>query len=325
MPGFAGPFRLLADLILEQKVDVCDVPIATVTDGYLRYAKDTAAWNLEEATWFLAICAVLLELKVARLTPKHTELDEEELLGASPDLAYARSIELRAFRKVAVEIARRLEDEAGFFTRDVGPGPEYAHLYPDPMEHITSQQLAEVAAALLRPPPTLDLSHVTPIRFTVTDAIQAVSHLGAARPGPASFRELTADCEDRMHVVVRFLALLELYRDGKVEIEQAETFGEIEVAWRGEPGDRRRTDPRHRTLEALLFVSDEPLTPAVLSQAMELTAASWSPCATDCKPSWRRAAPASCCAPWPAAGGCSRTRTRSRSSSASCCPRARRN
>ena len=51
--------------------------------------------------------------------------------------------------------------------------------------------------------------------------------------GPASFRELTADCEDRMHVVVRFLALLELYRDGKVEIEQAETFGEIEVAWRG--------------------------------------------------------------------------------------------
>ena len=90
VPGFAGPFRLLADLILEQKVDVCDVPIATVTDGFLRYAKDTAAWNLEEATWFLAICAVLLELKIARLTPKHTELDEEDLLGASPDLAYAR-------------------------------------------------------------------------------------------------------------------------------------------------------------------------------------------------------------------------------------------
>ena len=138
VPGFTGPFRLLADLILEQKVDVCDVPIATVTDGFLRYAKDTAAWNLEEATWFLAICAVLLELKISRLTPKHTELDEEDLLGASPDLAYARSIELRAFRRVAVELARRLEDEAGFFTRDVGPGPEYAHLYPDPMEHVAA-------------------------------------------------------------------------------------------------------------------------------------------------------------------------------------------
>ncbi len=50
---------------------------------------------------------------------------------------------------------------------------------------------------------------------------------------PASFRELVADCEDRIHVVVRFLALLELYRDGKVELQQGATFGEIEVEWRG--------------------------------------------------------------------------------------------
>jgi segregation and condensation protein A len=233
VPGFQGPFRLLADLILDQKVDVCDVPISTVTDGYLRYAKEADTWNLEEATWFLAICAVLLELKIARLTPKQTELDEEDLVGGSPDLAYARSIELRAFRKVALELARRLEDEAGYFTRDVGPGPEFSHLYPDPMEKVTADQLAVLAAQLLRPPPTLDLSHVTPIRFTVTDAMQAVeAHLRRVETGLASFRELTADCEDRMEKVVRFLALLELYRDGKIELQQAATFGEIEVAWR---------------------------------------------------------------------------------------------
>jgi segregation and condensation protein A len=233
VPGFDGPFRLLADLILEQKVDVCDVPIAAVTDGFLRYAKSTGGWNLEEATWFLAICAVLLELKVSRLTPKHTELDEEDLLGGSPDLAYARSLELRAFRQVALELTRRLEDEAGYFARDIGPGPEFASLYPDPMVGVLPEQLAALAAQLLRPPPTLDLSHVTPIRFTVSDAIEAVeAHLAQREAGLATFRELTADCEDRMHVVVRFLALLELYRDGKVELEQAATFGEIEVAWK---------------------------------------------------------------------------------------------
>ena len=234
VPGFQGPFRLLADLILDQKVDVCDVPIATVTNGFLRYAKDAEAWNLEEATWFLAICAVLLELKVSRLTPTHTELDEEDLLGGSPDLAYARSIELRAFRKVAVELIRRLEAEAGYFARDIGPGPEFSHLYPDPMVSVVPEQLAALAAQLLRPPPTLDLSHVTPIRFTVSDAIEAVeAHLARLDRGQATFRELTEDCEDRMHVVVRFLALLELYRDGRVELEQGETFGEIAVAWRG--------------------------------------------------------------------------------------------
>jgi segregation and condensation protein A len=234
LPVFAGPFRLLADLIMEQKVDVCDVQIARVTDAFLEHAKDADRWNLEEATWFLAICAVLLELKVARLTPKHPDVDEEDLVGGSPDLLYARSIELRAFRAVAVELARRLEDEAGYFTRDAGPGPEFSHLYPDPMERVTAATLARMAAQLLRPPPTLDLSHVTPIRYTVADAMNAVEGRFVAFGGrQASFRDLVADCEDRIHVVVRFLAILELYREGKVELQQAATFGEIEVEWRG--------------------------------------------------------------------------------------------
>ena len=56
------------------------IAVSTVTDRYLEHTKEAEGWNLEEATWFLAICAVLLELKVARLTPRHTELDEDDLL-----------------------------------------------------------------------------------------------------------------------------------------------------------------------------------------------------------------------------------------------------
>jgi segregation and condensation protein A len=233
LPVFTGPFRLLAELILEQKVDVCDVAVASVTDGYLTYAKQARGWDLEEATWFLAICAVLLELKVSRLTPTHSELDEDDLLGGSPDLAYARSLELAAFRKVAVELARRLEDEAGYFARDVGPGPEWSHLYPDPMARLPPEQLASTAATLLRPPPTLDLTHVTPVRYTVAEAMSTLEERISTTGGGATFRDLVADCGERIHVVVRFLAILELYREGKVELAQAETFGEIEVAWAG--------------------------------------------------------------------------------------------
>ena len=231
LPVFTGPFRLLAELILEQKVDVCDVAIATVTDRYLGHAKEAEGWNLDEATWFLAICALLLELKVGRLMPRHNEQDEEDLLGASPDLAYARSLELAAFRKVAIEVARRLEDEAGFFARDVGPGPEFSHLYPDPMEAVVAEDIAHVAAQMLRPPPTLDLSHVTPIRYTMAEAMSAVEQRIEDFGRAASFRDLVADCADRIHVVVRFLAILELYREGKVELQQGATFGEIEVEW----------------------------------------------------------------------------------------------
>jgi segregation and condensation protein A len=230
LPVFSGPFRLLADLILEQKVDVCDIPIARVTDRFLEHARDADAWSLEEATWFLAVCAMLLELKVGRLMPRHEVVDEDDLLGGSPDLAYARSVELAAFRRIAVELAARLADEANYFVRDAGPGAEFAHLYPDVMASVDAERLAGLAATLLRPPPALDLSHVTPIRYTVDEAMEAVqAHLGSV--GEAPFRDLVSDCEDRIHVVVRFLALLELYREGKVEVSQAETFGELRVSW----------------------------------------------------------------------------------------------
>lgn len=230
LPAFTGPFRVLADLILEQKVDVCDVSVSAVTDGFLAHVKDVERWTLDEATWFLAVCAVLLELKVGRLMPRHETLDEEDLLGISPDLAYARSIELAAIRHVAIDLARRMEEEAFSFPRVAGPPPEFAHLYPDVMTGVDPAKLVALAAAMLRPPPTLDLSHVTPIRYTMAQAVEAVqSYLH--RTGSASFRDLVADCEDRIQIVVRFLALLELYREGKVDLAQARTFGEIDVRW----------------------------------------------------------------------------------------------
>jgi segregation and condensation protein A len=176
---------------------------------------------------------VLLELKVGRLMPRHQVLDEEDLVGISPDLVYARSIELAAFRRITLELAARIADEARRFSREVGPPPEFAHLYPDVMERVAADDLAGLAAALLRPPPALDLSHVTPIRYTMDEAREAVrAHLG--RLGEASFRDLVADCDERIQVVVRFLALLDLYREGKVELAQAETFGEISVRWEGD-------------------------------------------------------------------------------------------
>jgi len=177
LPVFSGPFRALAELILDHKVDVCDVPVASVTDRFLSRAQEATRWDLEEATWFLAICAVLLELKVRRLMPRPEELRDEDLLSGSPDLAYARSLELAAFRRVAVELARMFEDGAGYHNREAGPPQEFAHLYPDVMEKVTPEQLAETAAAALRSPPAVDLSHVAPIRASVSDAIRHVERL----------------------------------------------------------------------------------------------------------------------------------------------------
>jgi segregation and condensation protein A len=230
LPVFTGPFRLLAELILDREVDVCDVSVAAVTQAFLALADESEGWSLEEASWFLAISAVLLELKVGRLLPRKERPEtEEDLVGGAPDLAYARRLELVAFRQLAATLARRIEEAARLHPREAGPADEFKDLYPDLLGRVRPQDLAEAAVALLRPP-RIDLSHVTPIVASVSEAIDDV--VGLLQPRRAAmFRELVADCRDRIQVVVRFLALLELYREGRVGLRQAQTFGEIEVEW----------------------------------------------------------------------------------------------
>jgi segregation and condensation protein A len=237
LPLYAGPFRLLADLIFEQKLDVCDLPVARVTEAFLtRGLEELATWNLEEATWFLAVCAALLELKVGRLLPRPVVETEEDLLGgASPDMVYARSLELAAFRRVSGWLAEQMELAALMTPRSAGPPAEFAHLYPDVMEKMTLELLQETAAAALAPLPGVDLSHVTPIRVSLADALREVQDR-LVRVGEARFSELLADRPERIDVVVRFLALLELYRDGKIDLTQAELFGDIRVRWQGAVG-----------------------------------------------------------------------------------------
>ena len=86
-----------------------------------------------------------------------------------------------------------------------------------------------------RPEAVIDLFHVAPIRASVVDA---VVELCAELPGAGrqSFRELTGSLVERLEVVVRFLALLELFKQGLVELHQAVTFGDIEVEWIGGDG-----------------------------------------------------------------------------------------
>ncbi|HEX8099714.1 MAG TPA: ScpA family protein [Actinomycetota bacterium] len=232
LPLFSGPFRLLASLILDQKIDVCDVPVARVTDAFVNDGLEALArWTLEETTWFVAMCASLLELKVGRLLPRPAPDTEEDLVdGISPDLLYARSLELAAFRRVAEALERMIADAALMAPRTAGPPPELAHLYPDVMEKVTPDALHHMAAALFAPRSDLDLSHVTPIRASLADALTEM-RVRLQRHGEVRFSELVEDRSERIDIVIRFLALLELHREGRVHVSQAERFGDIRIRW----------------------------------------------------------------------------------------------
>lgn len=233
-PVYDGPFDLLLQLILKEQVDLYEVNLSRIVDAYLHEIEKLQALDLDVTTEFLLIAATLVELKTRRLLPNSSDidLDEEFALWEERDLLLARLIECKTFKDVA-RVFSSLADEADLsFPRTVGPDERFAGLMPDLLEGTSVRRLQSAAIRALtpRPAPIVDLFHVNPIKVTVADAVaELVDEL--PRVGRISFRRLTADLADRIDVIVRFLAVLELFKQGCVDLDQPERFGDIEVIW----------------------------------------------------------------------------------------------
>ncbi|HET9077500.1 MAG TPA: ScpA family protein [Acidimicrobiales bacterium] len=238
-PVFEGPFDLLLHLITREQVDLWEVSLADIVDGYVStLAEMRAALDLEVATEFLLIAAVLLELKTRRLLPgrEDVELEEELALWEERDLLIARLLECKTFKDAAGALYRQMESAGRSWPRVAGLEDRFASLVPDVLAGVTADKLREVMEGLLAPKPQARvlLDHVAPIRVSVGDAVaELVDEL--PRAGRISFARLTAGLVERLEVIVRFLALLELYKQGSVDLEQPSTFSELQVVWLGVP------------------------------------------------------------------------------------------
>lgn len=239
-PVFEGPFDLLLHLILREQVDIHEVSLAGIVDAYLVELDKLQSLDLELATEFLLIAATLVELKARRLLPGRADvdLDEELALWEERDLLLARLLECKMFKDVATVLSGLATDAGRSVARSTGPDERFAELMPDLLEGVTAQRLAMAyrRAITPKPVPRVDLFHVTPIKASVADALsELVDEL--PRVGRISFRALTADLVDRIEVIVRFLAVLELYKQGLADLDQADRFGELTVTWLGEHRD----------------------------------------------------------------------------------------
>jgi segregation and condensation protein A len=233
-PVYEGPFDLLLQLILKEQVDIYEVNLSKIVDAYLTELEKLQELDLDVATGFLLIAATLVELKARRLLPNMVDmdLDEELALWEERDLLLARLLEAKTFKDVAGVFAQLADDADQSFPRAVGPDDRFVDVMPDLLEgtSVRSLQRAAIRALTPRPVPVVDLFHVNPIKITVADAVtELLDEL--PRVGRISFRRLTADLADRIEVIVRFLAVLELFKQGAVELEQPERFGDIEVIW----------------------------------------------------------------------------------------------
>lgn len=232
-PVYAGPFDLLLHLILKEEVDIWDVSITEVIDRFLVEVEALGRIELDAATEFLLIASTLIELKVRRLLPgsEMTELDEELLRFEERDLLLARLLECKTFKDAAHVMEGLLRRGTKVVSRAAGVEEPFRSLAPDPLERLTLTQLAKAAIRGLTPPevaPEVDLDHVAPIRISVRDAADALL-LQLRSNEPTSFRALVVGIEDRIEVIVRFLAVLELYKQGILDLDQVETFGDLTV------------------------------------------------------------------------------------------------
>jgi segregation and condensation protein A len=243
-PVFEGPFDLLLHLILREQVDLYELKLTIIVDAYLAHLDalraDSTTLDLETATEFLLIAATLVELKARRLLPGDDEidLDDELALWEERDLLLARLLECKTFKDAAIALAV-LSSEAGrSFPRTAGLEERFLAVAPDLLSGITPERLRDafLKATAPKPVPRVDFEHVAPIGISVTDAVEELLD-ELPRLGRVTFRRLTGDLVDKLEVVVRFLAVLELYKQGLVDLDQPGSFGELSVTWVG--GDAR--------------------------------------------------------------------------------------
>ena len=231
---FEGPFDLLLSLIAKRQLDVTLVALAQVTDEFIAHIRQRGDdWDLDQASGFLVIAATLLDLKVARLLPSAEVEDEDDLaLLEARDLLFARLLQYRAFKQLAALFAERFAAEGRRHPRAVPMEPAFTALLPEVLLGVGPQQFAELAARAMVPKtrPTVAVDHLHAPKVSVRE--QAVLLAGRLRDhGAATFRSLTSDADSRLVVVARFLALLELYREGAVMFEQVTALGELHVRW----------------------------------------------------------------------------------------------
>ena len=257
LANFDGPFDLLLQLISRHKMDVTEVSLSIVTDEFISFIRGLEesgqGWELEQATEFLVVAATLLDLKAARLLPSGDVEDEEDLaLLEARDLLFARLLQYRAFKEIAATFSERIAAADKSFARVVSLDPALAALLPEVLIGVGAQRFAAIAERVLTPKvaPVVAVQHLHTSLVSVAEesrmVVEALRHYKSL-----NFRNLIADADTTLVVVARFLALLDLYRQGVLRFDQVIALGELQITWTG-------------SLEGEVEITDEFDVPVVL-------------------------------------------------------------
>lgn len=260
LENFDGPFDLLLQLISRHKMDITEISLSIVTDEFISFIRalevSGEGWRLDQATEFLVVAATLLDLKAARLLPSGEVDDEEDLaLLEARDILFARLLQYRAFKEIASTFSERIAMADKSFPRIVALEPALAALLPEVLIGVGAARFAAIAERVLTPKttPVVGVEHLHLPLVSVTEESRRVVE-ALRRSTSLSFRNLIADADSTLVVVARFLALLDLYRQGVLRFNQVIALGELQISWTG-------------SLQGEIEVSDEFDIPIVIEDA----------------------------------------------------------
>ena len=233
---FEGPFDLLLHLVTREQVDIWELSLSSIVDEFVATIEQMKALDLSVATEFLLTAAVLLELKARKLLPDSGDAENEETLALweERDLLLARLLECKTFKEASLAMNRLMDSAQRSVPRRVGLEERFVGLAPDPLEGLTAMDLQGALAKLLapKPVPRVNTEHVAPVRASVADVVdELVTRLPAE--GRTTFRRLVDGVTERLQVIVYFLALLELYKRGALDLVQAGKLADLHINWLG--------------------------------------------------------------------------------------------
>jgi len=239
LENFDGPFDLLLQLISRHTMDITEISLSIVTDEFISFIRNLElsgeGWRLDQATEFLVVAATLLDLKAARLLPSGEVDDEEDLaLLEARDILFARLLQYRAFKEIASTFAQRIALADKSFARVVALEPALSALLPEVLIGVGASRFAAIAERVLTPKsaPVVSVEHLHQTLVSVAEESKGVVE-ALRRSTTLSFRSLIADADSTKIVVARFLALLDLYRQGVLRFNQVVALGELQISWTG--------------------------------------------------------------------------------------------
>ena len=233
--SFQGPLDLLLYLIRKQNIDVLDIPMIKITEQYLHYIAQIEAQQFDLAAEYLLMAAVLIEIKSRLLLPRTAETEDGE--EADPRAELVRRLLAYEQMKLAAQGLDALPRA----------GRDFAWAYL-PLEIAAEVRLPEVALSDLTQAWLAILSRAKHnksheiIQEAVSVRAQMSGILRRLQTSPCRFSELFRPSQGPAYVVVTFIALLELAKEGLVRIVQPENYAEIEISLNGAPNEETAPD-----------------------------------------------------------------------------------